>query len=336
MLVSSLGALIILPSLILTLRPRFIFRATPRRLVPASEITAPFLLILGLSAAPSSPAWGEPPTATDIMQKNFVAGKVLDLRAEVTFTLTNKTGQERVRKTVTVSKLQLNQVDTMQLVRFLSPPDVQGTAILTIEHVDQDDDIWVYLPALKKVRRLVAANKKDSFAGTDFSYGDVIGHKVEEWGHRLLGEEEVDGQPCYVIESLPRDEAVKPNSGYAKHHSWIRKDNFGTIKEEFWDAAGQPLKTFRGFAVQLVDPDRGKWRPMRLEATNLQTGHRTIIQFDDFQVNQHLEDEFFTPRSLERELSGSSAGRRWGSLSCSGRHPAVRQNFPTASLRSGT
>jgi outer membrane lipoprotein-sorting protein len=179
---------------------------------------------------------------------------------------------------------------------------VKGTAILTIEHADQDDDIWVYLPALKKVRRLVAANKKDSFAGTDFSYGDVIGHKVEEWEHRLLGEEEVDGQPCYVIESLPRDETVKSNSGYARHHSWVRKDNFVTIKEEFWDEAGQPLKAFRGLAVRLVDPDRGKWRPMRLEATNLQTDHHTVIQFDDFQVNQHPADEFFTPRSLEREL----------------------------------
>jgi predicted RND superfamily exporter protein len=122
MLVSSLGALIILPSLILTLRPHFIFRAAPRRLVPAPEVTTVLLLALGLSALPDAAARGEPPTATKIMQKNFVVSKVLDSRAEVTFTLTNKTGQERVRKTVTVSKLQPNQVDNMQLVRFLSPP----------------------------------------------------------------------------------------------------------------------------------------------------------------------------------------------------------------------
>ncbi len=301
MLVSSLGALTILPSLILTLRPRFVFGAASQRLTTVPEITTAFLFVLGLGLCQTGEAWGDPSTAREIMEKNFAVTRVLDSIADVTFTLINTAGQERVRKTLTVSKLQSNGMDNTQMVRFLSPPDVKGTAILTIEHTDQDDDIWVYLPALKKVRRLVATNKKDSFAGTDFSYGDVIGHKVEDWQHILLREEEVDGQPCYVIESVPRDESVKASSGYSKHNAWIRKDNFVTIKEEFWDRAGQPLKSCKGEDVQLVDPDRGRWRPMRLEATNSQTGHRTIIQFENFKVNQQIPDEFFTARYMERE-----------------------------------
>jgi outer membrane lipoprotein-sorting protein len=300
MLVSSLAALTILPSLILTLRPRFVFGAARRHVVPAPEITAAVIVAV-LGSLSGNEAWGNPLTPTEIMQKNFAVTKVLDSVSDVTFTLINKAGQERVRKTVTVSKLQPNGVDNMQMVRFLSPPDDRGTAILTIEHAGKDDDIWVYLPALKKVRRLVASNKKSSFAGTDFSYGDVIGHKVEEWDHRLLREEELDGQSCYVIESHPRSESVKSNSGYSKHQLWIRKDNFAAIKEEFWDQAGQPLKTFRGLDVQLVDPERQKWRAIRLEAVNVQTGRRTIIRFENFKANQQIKDEFFTTRYMERE-----------------------------------
>jgi uncharacterized protein len=157
------------------------------------------------------------------------------------------------------------------------------------------------LPALKRVRRLVASNKKDSFVGTDFSYGDVIGHKPEEWEHRLLGEAPVDGQPCYVIESLPRTETVNANSGYSKRLSYVRTDNYVTIKGEFWDRAGQPLKTFAASEVKLVDPANARWQPMHREMVNLQTGHRTVIRNETFKVNQQLKDEFFTTRYLERE-----------------------------------
>ena len=202
-----------------------------------------------------------------------------------------------------------------------------------IEHSDKDDDIWIYLPALKKVRRLVSSNKKDSFVGTDFTYEDVIGQKVEEWNHRLVKEEKCksdgpappdrargggasedqpsvsphgpprtnDNQTCYVIESLPKNDAVKSNSGYGKRTTWIRKDNFVMIKGEILDQSLQPLKTFNFTDVQLVDPAREKWQQMRLEAANIQTGHRTVIQFENFKANQKIKDDFFTTRYMERE-----------------------------------
>jgi predicted RND superfamily exporter protein/outer membrane lipoprotein-sorting protein len=300
MLVSSLGALTILPALILTVRPRFVFGEARRRLATAPEITGALLLALGLGLLPGG-AQAAPPTAKEIMDKSFVATRVQDSTSDASFTLINKTGQERVRKTFGTTKLQADGVDNMRMVRFLSPPDVKGTVTLMIEHSDRDDDMWVYLPALKKVRRLVSSNKKDSFVGTDFSYGDVIGHKVEEWEHRLIREEAVDGQPCYVIESVPKNESVKSSSGYSKRLSWIRKDNFVAIKGEFWDQAGQLLKSFIAADVQLVDPARGRWQPMRLESANLQTGHRTVIRVENFKANQGVRDDFFTTRYMERE-----------------------------------
>ena len=105
----------------------------------------------------------------DIMEKNFYAGKVPHLLNESTMTLTNERGQQRVRKMRSASVLQANGIDTRLLIRFLFPGDVQGTGYLQIQHHEGDDDMWIYLPALKKVRRLVANNKKDSFVGSDFS-----------------------------------------------------------------------------------------------------------------------------------------------------------------------
>ena len=297
MLVSAFSALTILPSLILAFRPRFVFEAPKGRAAAAGALLA----VLSLLGGPPGSAAGAELPPLEIMERNFSVTKVPDSIAQATFTLINRAGQERVRKTLTATKLQPNGVDNMQMVRFLSPPDVRGTVILLIEHSEKDDDIWVYLPALKKVRRLVASNKRDSFAGTDFSYGDVIGHKVAEWEHRLVGEEVVDGQACYVVESMPRSDAVKTGSGYSKRRSWIRKDNFVMARGEYWDLAGQPLKTLTAREVKQVDPARKKWQPMHLEAANAQTGHRTIIRYDDFKANQGVRDEFFTTRYMERE-----------------------------------
>ncbi|PYM03363.1 MAG: RND transporter, partial [Candidatus Rokuibacteriota bacterium] len=162
--------------------PRFVFGEVRQHRTPAVEIATLLAVTLGLGLT-FGHTWAADPTAKEIMEKNFVVSKFVDSTSDATFTLINKTGQERVRKTFGTSKLQPNGIDNRRMVRFLSPPDVKGTVTLLVEHSDTDDDIWIYLPALKKVRRLVASNKKDSFVGTDFSYGDVIGHKVEEWGH---------------------------------------------------------------------------------------------------------------------------------------------------------
>ena len=172
--------------------------------------------------------------------------------------------------------------------------------MLLIEQSKTDDDMWVYLPAFKKVRRLVSSNKRDGFLGTDFSYGDVIGYKVSEWTHRVVDEGVVDGAPCWVIESLPKSQKVKNDTGYSKRITWVRKDNFVFVKGEFWDEAGQPLKTIHTTELKKVDDAKDKWQPMLLEAQNVQTGHSTKIHIDLLTVNQDLPDELFTPQQLAR------------------------------------
>lgn len=259
------------------------------------------LRMLGLIAALTLPAAAWALTAIEIMDKNFMVGKYADSTSDTTMTLTNKSGQQRVRKTFGTSKLDANGIDNKRMTRFLEPTDVKGTVSLLVEHSDKDDDIWIYLPSVKKVRRLISSNKKDSFVGTDFSYGDVIGHKVKEWNHTIVKEEDVDGKPCYVIESTPKDATVKTNTGYSKRIGWIQKDNFVTVKAVAYDEAGELLKEAKYSHWKEVDTVKHKWQAGILEAKNLQTGHSTVITIDQFKVNNGVKDDFFTTRYMEQQ-----------------------------------
>ena len=239
-------------------------------------------------------------SANDIANRNYITSKVIDSSSDSTFKLINNSGQERIRDTIGQTKLIKGTKDNMRLVTFLSPSDVKGTKTLMIEHTGKDDDIWIYLPALKKVRRLVSNNKKDSFVGTDFSYGDVIGHKPDNWNHKILKEEEIDDKNCWVIESTPKNEETKENSGYSKQISWIDKESFVSIKGESYDTSGELLKKFKAKDIKKVDDKNSKWQPMYLEAENVQSNHKTIIEFKNYKVNVGVSDDLFTTRSLEK------------------------------------
>jgi outer membrane lipoprotein-sorting protein len=262
--------------------------------------TLPWVVLAALAAA-SLPALAAEPDAGEIMRRNFLVGKVRDSRGDVTMTLTNDKGTQRVRSTTSLSKLLPNGVDQKRLIRFLAPADVKGTATLLVEHSDGDDDIWIYLPALRKVRRLVASNKKDSFVGTDFSYGDIIGHRVEDWTYKHLGMETLDGVQTHVIEALPRSDEVRDTSGYGKRKLWIRDDNFVAVKGEYWDTAGAPVKDFQARDVREIDAANHKWQAFRLEMRNRQTGHTTEIVFTKLDVGVGVDDEQFSERYLEKE-----------------------------------
>ncbi|MEK6748414.1 MAG: outer membrane lipoprotein-sorting protein [Pseudomonadota bacterium] len=238
-----------------------------------------------------------------IMAKNYVVGKVAGSVSEADFRLISSNGQERVRKTTGKSKLKIGSEDKMSLVTFLSPADVKGTMTLTIENssIGKDDDMWIYLPALKKVRRLVASNKKDSFVGTDFSYADVIGYKINEWKYTLLREENIEGSACFVVEAVPKSPSVQEDSGYSKRIMWIRRDAYVTVKGEGYDTGGELLKSFRFSSYKLVDSKNSKWVPMYLEAENLQTRHRTVIEMKKFEVNKDIPESIFSARSLQSE-----------------------------------
>lgn len=238
-------------------------------------------------------------TAEEIMTKNFLTSKVADSTTDATFRLRTAAGQERIRLTSGPSKLLPGTTDNRRLITFNAPADVKGTKTLLIEHSNGDDDIWIYLPAMKKSRRLVASNKRDSFVGTDFSYGDIIGHKVGDWQHALLKEETVDGKACYVIESRPKNREVQDVSGYSKRVSWIDQQSWVALRVDIYDPTGELLKKITTENIQEVDPANHKWQPMKQTCANVQTGHSTVIEFTNFKANVGVSDNVFTARSLE-------------------------------------
>jgi Outer membrane lipoprotein-sorting protein len=240
------------------------------------------------------------PGAREIMEKNFFATKVSSLRADTTMVLINDRGQRRERVSSGVVKLQPNGIDSKLVVKFSAPPDIKGTGVLQIEHSGSDDDLWIYLPALRKSRRLVANNKKDSFVGSDFSYGDITLPKVDHYRHTLLRSEKIDDRDCYVVESAPANDTVKTDSGYSKKITWIRTDNFVELKVEYYDLTGRLLKTQRTGKHQLVEPDKGRWFVMYREMTNHQSGHRTTISASKAE-KVAIPDDSFTTRYLETE-----------------------------------
>ena len=209
--------------------------------------------------------------------------------------------QRRERRSTGLVKLQPNGVDSNLLVKFSAPADIKGTGVLQIEHIERDDDLWIYLPALRKSRRLVANNKKDSFAGSDFSYGDITVPRVDQYQHKLIRSERLDDQDCFVIESTPADDVVKSNSGYSRKITWVRSDNFVESKVEYYDLAGRLWKTQKVSRAELVEPQKGRWFPLEREMTNHQNGHRTVISMSKVTPGVAVPDETFTTRYIERD-----------------------------------
>jgi uncharacterized protein len=305
MLVSSVSALTLFPALIFSLRPKFIFGGRKHTMETHNhKTTALGSLLFALISMPLIPhahAATAVLSAEEIMKRSYAAVRTNDSTSDSTFKLVNANGQERVRETTGKTKLIKGTTDNRRYVQFLSPSDVKGTKTLLVEHSGSDDDIWIYLPALKKTRRLVSSDKKSSFVGTDFSYGDVIGHKVEDWNHKLVKEETIDGKPCFVIESTPKTPEVGQNSGYSKRVGWIEKESFIAIKGEGYDSANALSKRFSAKKLEKVDAANGKWQPMEISAEDVSTGHKTIIEFRNYKANVGVGDEVFTARYLERQ-----------------------------------
>jgi hypothetical protein len=259
-------------------------------------------LLIALAGAPVN---GTEPasalSARDMMQKNFFVSRIKSFKSDATMVLINDKGQTRERKSTTWSVLQPNGIDSKLLVRFTTPADIQGTAFLQVEHIDGDDDEWIFLPALGKSRRLVANNKKDSFVGSDFSYGDLSLPKVDLFENRLLGAQPVDGQDCFMIESVPRNESTRTDLGYGRKVTWLRQDNFLETKVEYYDLSNRLLKTQLISNHKLLEPATQRWIALHREMTNQQTGHRTVFNFDKVEPGVPIADDLFTTRYLERE-----------------------------------
>lgn len=245
-------------------------------------------------------AYGQ--TADEIVGKNFQVGKTKTFVGDMLLTLTGEEGKIRERRATMFSELQQNDIDSNLVIRFIYPTDIKGTAFLQIEHSETDDDLWVYIPAMKKVRRIISENKKDSFLGSDFSYGDILPPKPSLYKHKLNGTTLLGGYDCFVVESTPRDDKVRKDYGYGKKISWIRKDNFMEMKVEYYDTSVRLVKTQTTADHRLVVEGDKRWIAIKREMVDHRTNHKSTFSFTKIQVNVPLADDFFSVRTIEKQF----------------------------------
>jgi len=216
--------------------------------------------------------------------------------AEMQLTLVKKNGNQRERKMV--SWAMDEGKDTKKIMFFTYPGDVKGTGFLTWDYdqAGKEDDKWLYLPAMKKTRRISGSSSKtDYFMGTDFTYDDMGGRSVDDDTHKLLREEEKDGHKCWVVESVP----VDSHEIYSKKLSWIRQDCDTAIYVEFYDKLN---KLHRVMTVQDIQKVDGFWTVMKMKMENVQTGHSTLITVSAPKYDIKVDKSLFTVAKLEKGL----------------------------------
>lgn len=216
----------------------------------------------------------------------------IDSTSNMRMILRNKQGQESER----ILRIKSREVDgdgDQSLTIFDTPRDVKGTAFLSYTHALTPDDQWLYLPALKRVKRISSSNKSGPFMGSEFAFEDLTSFEVAKYTYKWLRDETLDGVDCFVVEYYP---AYK-HSGYTRQIAWVNKETYQAEKVEFYDRKDSLLKTlaYKDYKLYLEK----FWRPGAMHMVNHQTGKETDIFMEDYKFNNGYTDRDFDQNSLK-------------------------------------
>ncbi|MGD9706042.1 MAG: outer membrane lipoprotein-sorting protein [Candidatus Delongbacteria bacterium] len=229
-------------------------------------------------------------TGKTIMEKVYYNPSGEDTQGELTMSLINSKGDTRVRKLMQYTKD--DGKTEKKIMFFLSPADVKGTSFMNWSYTDgRDDDQWIYLPALKRVKRISSDSKGDYFMGSDFTYDDLGDRHPDDDEHKLLRTEKIGEYECFVVESVPKDEDYM----YSKTITWVMKDNYLGLKREFYDDRDKLLKVLN---IKKFENISGFWTILETEMHNVQKDHRTQMLFDEVKINNGIPESKFTERTM--------------------------------------
>lgn len=216
-----------------------------------------------------------------------------DSEASMTMILRNEAGKETIRK-VRSKSLEVQDDGDKGLSIFDEPRDVKGTAFLSFTHIEGNDDQWLYLPALKRVKRISSSNKSGPWMGSEFANEDLTSFEIAKYKYKFLRDDVIDGDKVFVSEMYPQYK----NSGYNKVIVWVDQDHYRVRKIEYFDTHNKPLKVmeFSDYRQYL----NKFWRAHKQLMTNSQTGKSTEIQWNDYKFNVGLTDKDFNKSSLKR------------------------------------
>lgn len=242
-------------------------------------------------------------SAHEIMEKvdNRYVGH--SSQADAKLILIDRRERERARD-LRMYNLNGDDVDK-SIIFFRSPADVSGTAYLNYNYADhRDDDSWLFLPALKQVRRVASGDRSGSFMGSDFTYSDISGVTIDWYDYTILdAETEVNGEPAWLIESTPKADyvdRVERETGYRKSHLWVIKDSFIQVQGKIWLNRGNSIKYFSASDLKLINDI---WTPMRLQMITTRNGereHASIFQYSNVVYNKSTDESLFTTQAMEQ------------------------------------
>ena len=207
--------------------------------------------------------------------------------------LKNRHGEESRRK-IRVATLEGTNDGDKSLTVFNEPADVKGTALLTFSHKKEDDDQWLYLPALKRVKRITSSNKSGSFMGSEFAYEDIGSQEVQKYTYKFLREENCEAGTCFVMERYP----VSKYSGYTRQLVWMDKAEYRPFRIDYYDRKNSLLKTltWKDYKQYL----NKHWRANEMFMLNHQSGKSTLLKWSDYKFRTGLKDGDFNQESLKR------------------------------------
>jgi len=258
-----------------------------------------FLLATLLGLITAQPTLAEM-SAREIMQQVDDRDDGDNQLNDMTMTLIDKNGSKRIRTIRSYNKDKGE--DKQRIMFFLSPADVKDTAFLTYDYdaYEKDDDQWLYLPALRKSKRIASSDKSGSFMGSDFNYSDMTRKNLDAYDFRIVKQQAVHGADTWLIEALPKTEEEIDESGYKKSLLFVRQDNFVVVRAVHWTSEGNRLKYQDVSGLEQID---GIWTITDMSMTTKKgktTLHRTELQFRNIRYNQALSEEMFTLRRLEQ------------------------------------
>ena len=255
---------------------------------------------VGLSAAAASTALAADPSPREIMDKVTLTRKLDGSEATIKMISFDEKGGTRERQITMATKLYDGGKTEKRIYRFLSPADVQGTGILVFDYEAKSDDVWIYLPAMRKTRRIVSSQRAQAFMGSEFSYGDLNIPSLDEFNYTLVKQEPCGGETCWVIDAVPKTKEIADAEGYSKKTYWVSKDKNAVVRGLLYDKDGKLLKEFLAKDIKLLDPKQKRYRAMKMEMINKQNGRRSVFESEKVTFTPNTKDDYFTPTFLER------------------------------------
>lgn len=236
------------------------------------------------------------PDGNEIMQKVKSMHKLQDEDRRIEMQLIDRRGKTKSRSVHMLNMETSDGLSKLMLI-FLEPRDVEGTGLLTWEHADRDDDQWLYLPSLKKEKRIASGSKRSPFMGTDFAYEDLQVENLAKHDYAVVGEETIDGNACWKIEAVLKNKKDTRSSGYAKRVLYVRKDIHYTVRIDYHDRRGAHIKTLTNGAVKNIQGNIYRSNDFVME--NIKKKSKTRMVVNERKVNQGLNENDFTVRKLK-------------------------------------